>query len=70
MTGLWQYANGGFDFGDNPIVYQINDGEPGEVGVGYVGFVDPNDPEKKCVYQDVQGDVGSCNDVTALKVIR
>ena len=70
MTGLWQYANAGYDFGDYLILYQINDGEWGTVGVGYVGFVDPNDPEEKCVYQDVQGNVGYCNDVTGWKVIR
>ncbi len=64
-----QYVGGGYDFGDNPIVFQVNDGQWGEVGIGYVGFIDPNDPEQRCVYEDVQGEVGYCEDVTTSKVI-
>lgn len=69
LTGLGQYVNDRYDIGDDPIVFQVNDGQWGEVGIGYVGFIDPNDPEEKCVYEDVQGEVGYCEDVTAGKVI-
>ena len=69
MTGLGQYVNEDYDFGDNPIVFQISDGQWGEVGIGYVGFIDQNDPDKRCIYESIQGEVGYCEDVTALKVI-
>ncbi|CAD6583666.1 MAG: hypothetical protein ASARMPRED_001467 [Alectoria sarmentosa] len=69
LTGLGQYVNGTYDYGDDPIVFQINDGQWGEVGIGYVGYIDPNDPEEKCVYEDVQGEESYCEDVTAGKVI-
>lgn len=38
-------------------------------GGRYVGFIDPNGPEEKCFYKNVQGQVGYCEDVTAGKVI-
>ena len=69
LTGLGQYVDGGYDFGSNPMVFQINEGQLGEVGIGYVGFIDPNDPDKRCVYEDVQGDVKYCEDVIGSKVI-
>lgn len=69
LTGLGQYVNNTFDYGDDPIVFQINDGGGGEVGIGYVGFIDPNDPEERCIYQLVWGMDGKCEDVTAGKVI-
>ena len=69
MTGLGQYVNDTYDFGDYPIVFQINDGQWGEVGIGYVGFIDPDDPDEKCIYEDVQGKAMYCEDVTAGKVI-
>ena len=69
LTGLGQYVNGTYDFGDNPIVFQINDGEWGEVGIGYVGFIDWYDQEAQCYYELVWGEDGHCKDVTAGKVI-
>lgn len=69
LTGLGQYVNGGYDFGNSPIVFQINDGQWGEVGIGYVGFIDPDDSEEKCVYWEVQGEKRYCEDVTAGKVV-
>lgn len=69
MTGLGQYVNNLHDFHDYPIVFQINDGQWGEVGIGYVGFIDPDDPDEKCVYESVGRKVGYCEDVTAGKVI-
>lgn len=69
MTGLRQYVDNTYDFGDYPIVYQINDGQWGEVGIGYVGFINPKDPEQKCIVEDVQGEEKYCEDVTAGKVI-
>ena len=61
--------NGTYDYGDDPIVFQINDGQWGEVGIGYVGYIDPNDPEEKCIYEDVHGEESYCEDITAGKVI-
>lgn len=69
LTGLGQYVDNEYDFGDDPIVFQINEGQRGEVGIGYVGFIDPNDPEEKCIYEDVQGQEQYCEDVTAGRVI-
>ena len=69
LTGLEQYASNGYDFGSMPMVFQINYGPQGEVGIGYMGFIDPDDPEKRCIVQDIQGDITSCDDVKALKVI-
>ena len=31
LTGLGQYVNDHYDFGDDPIVFQVNDGQWGEV---------------------------------------
>ena len=61
--------NNVYDVDDDPIVFQINDGQWGEVGIGYVGYIDPNDPQEKCIYEDVQGKEEYCEDVTAGKVI-
>ncbi|KAF6219247.1 hypothetical protein HO133_005072 [Letharia lupina] len=69
LKGLGQYVNNTYDFGDVPIVFQINDGQWGEVGIGYVGFIDPDDPQEKCIYELVWGKEGYCEDVTAGKVI-
>lgn len=70
LTGLGQYVSDYYDYGNNPMVFQINDGQWGEVGIGYVGFINPDDPEEKCVYEIVQGKAAYCEDVTAGKVIR
>lgn len=42
----------------------------GKVGIGYVGFLDPRDPERRCKYADIQGRVGDCDGVKAGKIIR
>lgn len=68
LTGLGQYVHY-YDFGKDPIVFQINDGRWGEVGIGYVGFIDPHDPDEKCYYEVVQGEEKYCEDVTAGKVV-
>ena len=69
LTGLEQFVVDNYDFGENPIVFQVNDGPGGEVGIGYVGYIDPEDPDRRCVYESVQGQVGYCEDVTVGKVI-
>lgn len=67
-TGLLQYADD-YNRERMPMVFQVNDGQWGEVAIGYVGYIDPDDPKKRCVYQNIQGDVGYCEDVAGGKVI-
>lgn len=69
LKGLGHYVSYFYDLGNYPLVFQINDGQWGEVGIGYVGFIDPDDPEEQCVIENVQGEVWYCEDVTAGKVI-
>ena len=69
LMGLLEYAEN-YDDENMPMVFQINDGQWGEVGIGYVGYIDPDDPKKTCVYQNIQGDVGYCEDVAGGKVIQ
>lgn len=69
LVGLGQYVDGGYDPENMPMVFQVNHGQFGEVGIGYVGFVDPYDPERRCKYEDIQGVVGYCDDVKAGKVL-
>ena len=67
LTGLSQFVDVGYDHNGNPIVFQVNDGEWGEVGIGYVGMVNPDD--KTCTYSQSGLKKGDCADVIAGKVI-
>lgn len=61
LTGLLQYVDAGFDKSGDPIVFQINDGNWGEVGIGYVGYVDPDTDE--CMYELKNGVASPCWDI-------
>lgn len=67
LTGLSQFADAGYDNTQSPIVFQVNDGEWGEVGIGYVGMVNPADGT--CIYGRSGTTKGDCADVMAGKVI-
>ena len=69
LLGLRQYADDYDYLNKQPIVFQINDGESGEVGIGFVGIIDPNDAKRRCIYEMVQGKAKYCQDVTLGKVI-
>ena len=64
LIGLWQflsvYATG--QKNQNPIVFQVNDGKWGEVGIGYAAFLRPSDG--KCLLQIYQGKEIECKDLT------
>ena len=66
LSGLLQFVDAGYHDG-NPIVFQGNDGQWGEIGIGYVGMVNPNDGT--CIYIRGGGKTGDCADVMAGKVI-
>ena len=74
LTGLLQFmqagqiAASGYDKGSSPIVFQINDGQWGEVGIGYVGYT--NWPGQGCVYQVVNDKPSDCVDVPKGNVIQ
>ena len=68
LLGLQQYVLSGYDRSNDPLVFQINDGKWGEVGIGYVGYVDPSD-KQNCVYRSEMGTNFPCQDVAAGKVI-
>ncbi|CAF9925789.1 MAG: hypothetical protein HETSPECPRED_005933 [Heterodermia speciosa] len=67
LTGLSQFIDVGYNHDRNPIVFQVNDGAWGEVGIGYVGMVDPTDAS--CTYSQGGGKRWDCADVIAGKVI-
>ena len=67
LTGLKQYVDAGYDKSRDPIVFQINDGDRGEVGTGFVGYVDPR--TKECMYQLRGGTPSPCTDVAEGKVL-
>ena len=50
----------------NPLVFQVNDGAWGEVGIGYAGFLRGSDG--KCLLQIYKGKETECKDLT--KVIK
>lgn len=72
LLGLLQFmewstfASGGYNKGDGPMVFQINDGQWGEVGMGYVGYT--GWPGHGCVYEVVQGKVSDCKKFIKKKI--
>ena len=61
LTGLLQYVDAGFDKSRDPILFQINDGNWGQVGIGFVGWVDPSTNE--CMYGLREGVSSPCSDI-------
>ena len=68
LTGLSQFMDVGYNHDRNPIGFQINDGEWGEVGIGYVGMVDDHD-HATCTFSQSGSKKWDCADVIAGKVI-
>ncbi|KAL6721977.1 hypothetical protein ACLMJK_001082 [Lecanora helva] len=64
LAGLWQFLSvyGTASQNQNPLVFQVNDGAWGEVGIGYAAFLRPSDG--KCLLQIWQGDEMECKDLT------
>lgn len=73
LTGLLQFmqagqiASSGYNKGNDPLVFQINDGQWGEVGIGYVGFT--GWPGMGCVYQVIDDKPSDCVEILKDKVI-
>ncbi|KAL8828363.1 MAG: hypothetical protein Q9191_002633, partial [Dirinaria sp. TL-2023a] len=67
LTGLIQYVEAGYDNSNNPLVFQINDGRWGEVGTGFVGYIDP--VTHNCMIQSLSGEETECSDVGSGKII-
>jgi len=59
-------ANGGYNKGDGPMAFQINDGQWGEVGMGYVGYT--GWPGHGCVYEVVGGKASDCKTFIKKKI--
>ena len=61
LIGLWQFLSvyGTGSSNQNPIVFQVNDGQWGEVGIGYAGFLRESDG--KCLIQIFQGKDIECS---------
>ncbi|KAL6722013.1 hypothetical protein ACLMJK_001118 [Lecanora helva] len=51
---------------NQPMVFQINDGQWGEVGIGYAGYLDNNG---QCLYEITPQESSPCSDVLNGKVI-
>ena len=66
LAGLYQflsvYAAGGQN--QSPIVFQVNDGQWGEVGIGYAAFLRPSDG--KCILNIWKGKETACSDLGKL----
>lgn len=67
LTGLIQYVEAGYDNSNNPLVFQINDGQWGEVATGFVGYIDPG--TQHCMIQSLSGKETDCSDVANGKTI-
>ena len=65
LSGLAEAASN-YDTDNGPMVFQINDGDWGEVGVGYAGYLDSNG---QCVYQITPELTNGCTDVANKWVI-
>lgn len=59
-------AASGYNKGEGPIVFQISDGQWGEVGMGYVGYT--GWPGYGCVYEVVGWKAGECKDFIKKKI--
>ena len=59
LTGL-KYATSNYNPTNAPMLFQINDGRWGELGIGYAGYVDVN---SNCVYEITPKVSSSCSDV-------
>lgn len=57
LTGLSQFLTAYHN--NDPIIFQVNDGQWGEVGRGYAGFLRPSDG--KCLLQIYQGKEEECS---------
>lgn len=71
LTGLL-VAVQNYNKGNYPMVFQINDGAWGEVGIGYVGLI-PDDRVQtwrtdKCVYEISADGLKPCSDVEARRL--
>ena len=68
LTGLQLAA---LNYGPtSPMVFQINDGEWGEVGIGVIGIEVGDDPNNQtCYYEITPSGSKNCNDVQEKKVI-
>lgn len=71
LTGLTQAVQN-YNKGNYPMVFQINDGAWGEVGIGYVGLV-PDERvvtwrTDKCVYEITPDGLKPCSDVEARRL--
>lgn len=72
LAGLLQFMvegenkGGGYNKGNAPIVFQINDGHWGEVGTGYVGY--KKFPGQRCVVAAAGNKVTPCVDVDSGKI--
>lgn len=68
LTGLSQVAET-YVREKKTMVFQINDGKWGELGIGYVGFVYPG-AKSNCAYDIVDNIVSYCEDVRKGLVIK
>lgn len=67
LSALSEWMTFGYDWEQKPMVFQINDGNWGELGVGYAGFVNPD--TGKCIYASWGDASWSCDEVEEGKVI-
>lgn len=56
-----------YDHQNTPLLFQINDGKWGELGIGYAGVVDPTTGE--CQYSVVAGQNYPCSAVANHTVV-
>lgn len=56
----------GYNKGNAPMVFQISDGQWGEVGMGYVGYT--GWPGHGCVYEVVAGKASDCKTFIKKKI--
>lgn len=69
LAGLKDVVDAYMESNSKTMVFQISDGEYGEVGIGYVGFHTKGWREE-CVYDIVKEEGYSCSDVRDKKVIK
>lgn len=65
LSGLAQAAIN-YNPTNAPMLFQINDGKWGELGIGYAGYIDAND---QCIYEITPNKWRGCTSVTNRWVI-
>ena len=66
LAGLWQFSSV-YAVGSqrqNPIAFEVNDGQWGEIAIGYAGFLRPSDGT--CLLQIYQGTEKDCSKLSDL----